>query len=100
MRSRHVRTATLWVALYVCLSALPILIISVGPKPAGRDFLTEFSVALGFTALAMMCLQFALTARFRWLKEPFGSDVVYSFHRAISLVAAAFVVWRPCCATR
>ena len=95
MRSRHVRTATLWVALYVCLSVLPILIISVGPKPPGREFLTEFSVALGFSALAMMCLQFALTARFRWLKEPFGSDVVYSFHRAISLVSAAFVVGHP-----
>ncbi|MBE0618673.1 MAG: ferric reductase-like transmembrane domain-containing protein [Proteobacteria bacterium] len=95
MKSRHALSGTLWLALYVFLSLLPILIVSVGPKPPGREFLTEFSVAVGFMALAMMCLQFALTARFRWLKEPFGSDVVYSFHRAISLVAAAFVVCHP-----
>ena len=95
MRSRHVKTATLWFSLYLLLSVLPILIILLGPKPPGRDFLTEFSVALGFMALAMMCLQFALTARFQWLKEPFGSDLVYSFHRSISLVSAGFVLLHP-----
>ncbi|HSH70429.1 MAG TPA: ferric reductase-like transmembrane domain-containing protein [Deferrisomatales bacterium] len=52
-------------------------------------------MALGFMALAMMCLQFALTARFKWLKEPFGSDLVYGFHRAISLVAVGFVLLHP-----
>ena len=92
---RHLLTGALWVGLYLFLSLLPILIVLVGPKPPGRDFLTELSVGLAFMALAMMCLQFAITARFQWLKEPFGSDIVYGFHRAISLVAVLFVVLHP-----
>jgi predicted ferric reductase len=40
----------------------------------------------------MMCLQFGLTARFRYVTEPWGEDVVYHFHRRISLVAIALVV--------
>lgn len=95
MRSRHARAATLWIGLYLFLTVLPILIVVLGPMPPGRNFLTEFSVGMGFMALAMMCLQFALTARFQWLKEPFGSDVVYSFHKAISLVAVVFVIVHP-----
>jgi 3-phenylpropionate/trans-cinnamate dioxygenase ferredoxin reductase subunit len=96
LRARaHLRTGTLWIGLYLLLSLLPILIVLAGPKPPGRDFLTELSVGMAFMALAMMCLQFALTARFQWLKEPFGSDIVYSFHRAISLVAVLFVVLHP-----
>jgi 3-phenylpropionate/trans-cinnamate dioxygenase ferredoxin reductase subunit len=92
---KHLFTGALWVGLYLFLSLLPILLVSVGPKPPGRDFLTELSVGLAFMALAMMCLQFAITARFQWLKEPFGSDIVYGFHRAISLVAVLFVVLHP-----
>ena len=43
-------------------------------------------MALGFSGLAMMGLQFALTARFRRVKAPYGSDIVCFFHRQISLV--------------
>jgi predicted ferric reductase len=39
------------------------------------------SVALGFAGLAMVTLQFVLTARFKVVKAPYGSDIVYYFHR-------------------
>lgn len=88
-----------WAMLYVALSVAPLGIILLGPStpPAGgsRSFVTELSVALGFCGLAMMTLQFALTARFEWLKAPYGSDVVYHFHKVISLVAVAFVALHP-----
>ena len=92
---RHLLRGSFWIGLYLFLSLLPILLVLGGPKPPGRNFLTELSVGLAFMSLAMLCLQFAITARFQWLKEPFGSDIVYSFHRAISLVAALFVMLHP-----
>src|ERR1700722_1836009 len=55
-------------------------------------FLGEFAVAIGYSGLAMMGLQFGLTARFRYVTEPWGEDVVYHFHRRISLVAIALVI--------
>ena len=63
-------------------------------RPA-RDFWTEFSVAIGYAGLAMMGLQFGLTARFRYVTEPWGEDVIYHFHRQISLIAVGLVVAHP-----
>jgi predicted ferric reductase len=51
--------------------------------PPTRDFWTEFSVALGYSSLAMMGLQFGLTARSRYVTKPWGEDVIYHFHRQI-----------------
>lgn len=85
----------LWITLYLLLTLAPLFLLLVGPTPAGRGFWREFSVALGFAGLAMMCLQFVLTARFRWLKAPYGSDIVYYFHRQISLVAFMIVLAHP-----
>ncbi|MDP1645190.1 MAG: ferric reductase-like transmembrane domain-containing protein [Thiobacillus sp.] len=56
-------------------------------------------MALGFAGLAMLGLQFALTARFRWATAPFGMDIIYYFHRwaavgAVGLVVAHYAILR------
>ena len=43
----------------------------------------------------MMGLQFGLTARFRYVTEPWGEDVIYHFHRQISLIAVGLVIAHP-----
>jgi predicted ferric reductase len=63
----------------------PLFALLLGPVPAARGFWREFSVALGFAGLAMMGWLFALIARFRCVKAPIGSDIVYLFHRQISI---------------
>lgn len=95
MRIRLWLQGALWFVLYLLLTAAPLLILLLGPVPPGREFWRELSVALGFCGLAMMALQFVLTARFQVIKAPYGSDVVYHFHRQISLVAFALVVAHP-----
>ena len=88
----------LWAGVYLALVLAPLGIVLLGPPPtqeAPRPFLTEFSVALGFVGLSMMCLQFALTARFERIKAPYGSDIVYAFHRETSVIAALFVLVHP-----
>jgi predicted ferric reductase len=39
----------------------------------------------------MMGLQFGLTARFRYVTEPWGEDVIYHFHHRISLITISLV---------
>ena len=95
MRTTYVRQGVLWVGLYLLLSLAPLALVLAGAGPPKREFIREWSVALGFIGLAMMGLQFVLTARFKRLKAPYGSDVVYSFHRRISLVAAGFIAAHP-----
>jgi predicted ferric reductase len=96
MRAKLLIQGSFWLGLYVLLALAPLfLIFFVGDKPPGRSFWTELSVALGYVGLAMMTLQFALTARFEFIKAPYGSDVVYSFHKQISLVSVAFILLHP-----
>lgn len=81
-----------WILVYVLVVAAPVFIMLVGPRPEGRPFLRDFSVAMAFCAMSIIGLQFVLTARIPSLKRPFGSDVVYYFHHQISVVAVGLVL--------
>jgi predicted ferric reductase len=84
-----------WILVYLLFILAPLFALLAGSHPPMRDFWTEFSVALGYSGLAMMGLQFGLTARFRYVTEPWGEDVIYHFHRQISLVALGLVIAHP-----
>jgi predicted ferric reductase len=89
---RRLLYATVWILVYLFFSLAPLFVLLVGVDRPGRGFWREFAVALGFVGLAMMGLQFLLTARFTRVVRPYGIDVVYHFHRQISLVAFLFIV--------
>ncbi len=84
-----------WVAVYLFFVLAPLFALLIGPAPPSRDFWTEFSIALGYSGLAMMGLQFGLTARFRLVTAPWGEDVIYHLHRQVSLLALVLVVAHP-----
>jgi len=94
-----VRTSTLrgaiWLVGYLLIVLGPLFALLAGNWPTVRDFWTEFSVAIAYSGLAMMGLQFGLTARFRHVTEPWGEDVIYYFHRQVSLIAVGLVVVHP-----
>lgn len=85
----------IWVIVYLLFILAPLFALLAGSWPPARGFWTEFSVALGYSGLGMMGLQFGLTARFRYVTEPWGEDVIYHFHRQISLIAVGLVVVHP-----
>ena len=95
MQLRYAVRGTIWVILYLLFILAPLFALLAGTFPPTRDFWTEFSVAIGYAGLAMMGLQFGLTARFRYVTDPWGEDVIYHFHRQISLIAVGLVVAHP-----
>jgi predicted ferric reductase len=84
-----------WLIVYLLFILAPLFALLGGSLPPARDFWTEFSVAIGYSGLAMMGLQFGLTARFGYVTEPWGEDVIYHFHRQISLLAVSLVIAHP-----
>lgn len=84
-----------WLALYVIAVLSPLMVLLIGPRPAGREFWTELSVGAGFVGLSVLCLQFALSARFRHIAAPYGMDMILQFHRQISFTALALVLSHP-----
>jgi predicted ferric reductase len=95
MQRHYVAQAAVWVLVYLLFILAPLSALLAGSFPPARDFWSEFSVAIGYSGLAMMGLQFGLTGRFRFVTSPWGEDVIYHFHRQISLIAVALVVPHP-----
>jgi predicted ferric reductase len=92
MRLNYAVHGTIWIAVYLLFILAPLFALLAGTWPPARDFWTEFAVALGYSGLAMMGLQIGLTARFRYVTKPWGEDVIYHFHRQISLIAVGLIV--------
>src|SRR5271169_5154199 len=91
----YTRRGAVWIIIYLLFILTPLFALLLGSLPPARDFWTEFSVAIGYAGLAIMGLQFGLRARFRYVTEPWGEDVIYHFHRNISLVAIALAIAHP-----
>ena len=92
MQVRYSARGTVWILIYLLFILAPLFALLTRSLPPPRDFWGEFAVAIGYSGLAMMGLQFGLTARFRYVTEPWGEDVIYHFHRQISVIAIALVI--------
>jgi predicted ferric reductase len=87
-----VTRAVVAVIVYLGVVVSPLVFAVIGASRPEHDFWTNFSVALGFTGLAMMGLEFALVARFRAVAAPFGQDALLQFHRQIGYVGLVFIL--------
>jgi predicted ferric reductase len=84
-------SVTFWISVYLMLVLAPLLMLTLGKVPPGSGFWWDFSMALGFSAMAMMGVQFLLTARFRRASAPFGIDIIYYFHRYLALIGLGLI---------
>jgi predicted ferric reductase len=87
-----VSRAVVAVLVYLGVVVSPLVFAVIGASQPGHGFWTNFSVALGFTGLAMMGLEFALVARFKAVAAPFGQDALLQFHRQIGFAGLAFIL--------
>src|SRR5690606_41899172 len=86
--ARPRRGAITWTLIYLALLAAPLLVLSSGLVTVrGSGWWYDFSMGIGFAALALIGGQFVLTARFRRATAPFGMDVLYLVHRWLAGVA-------------
>jgi predicted ferric reductase len=88
----RVRGNVIWIGVYFALVFAPLLILILGPMPLGTAFWWDLSMALGFGAIAMLGVQFALTARFKRASSPFGIDIIYLFHRYLAIIAVGLAL--------
>jgi len=82
----------LTVAGYLALVTFPLIVLLVGPPTPGFGFWWDLSMALGFAGLAVVGMQFGLTARFRRASAPFGVDLLYQFHRWMAVAGFGLLV--------
>ncbi|HVS16634.1 MAG TPA: ferric reductase-like transmembrane domain-containing protein [Thermoanaerobaculia bacterium] len=83
------------VLAYLLLAVAPVLVALGPPRPAGRGFWLELSLALGFVGLGQIGVQLALIARFQRISRPFGIDLVMQYHRHLGVLATLMVLVHP-----
>ncbi len=91
----HALRGVFWVCVYGLVVVAPLWVARLGHVRAGQGWVADFSVALGFVALAIMVLQFGLVARLQRVAAPFGMDALIQYHRQIGYVALAFALVHP-----
>lgn len=94
MRTKAIflKNAFLWLTLFFVLVAAPLVLALIGHEEESRGFWIEFGVGLGFVGLAMMGLQFLLTARYGRIGAPFGLDELLQFHGKAGYFAWGFII--------
>jgi predicted ferric reductase len=91
-RWRLFESTWFWIGVYLALVALPLAVLLLPPAPPGSGFIWDLALAVGYAAVAMLGVQFLLTARFKRATAPFGIDIVYYFHRYLAVVAFGLIV--------
>lgn len=68
----------------------PLALVFIGAR--GIGFWWDLAMALGYAGVAMMGVQFVLTARFKRACAPYGIDLIYYLHRYLALVALGLIL--------
>jgi predicted ferric reductase len=85
----------LFLAIYLLFIFGPLLILLIGPRPAGRELWREISVGIGFFALGLMGLQTLPAGRLPFMRNTYPMDVMYAFHHRISVIAFFLALSHP-----
>jgi len=78
--------------LFLVMVLAPLYIALIGHEGEYRGFWIEFGVGLGFVGIAVMGLQFVLTARFKNIATSLGTDALLNFHRQAGYSAYFFIL--------
>jgi predicted ferric reductase len=82
-------------ASYALIILSPLAIVAIGRPEVDHGFVYTIGKNFALTAFAIVAMQFVLAARFRWLEQPFGFDILFRFHKAMAVVAFALILGHP-----
>jgi len=85
----------IWLSFYFLMVFLPLVLLMIFPKPEGREFLREISVALGFLGMALLGLQTIPTSRLKFFTKLFPMDTLYTFHHRLSIFTFLIILVHP-----
>ena len=74
---------------------LPLVLLMIFPRPPGREFLRELSIALGFLTMSLLGLQTIPTSRLQFITRHFPMEVLYTVHHNLSIFTFLLALIHP-----
>jgi 3-phenylpropionate/trans-cinnamate dioxygenase ferredoxin reductase subunit len=87
--------ATLRIVLYVLIVLIPLLLVAIVERDAEPVSALELGKGFALVGYAILAMQFVVSARLKWVEEPFGLDRLFRFHKAMAIVATALLLSHP-----
>jgi predicted ferric reductase len=89
---------TMIILLYAALVFVPAIV--AGRMTGEEGLFSHFSMTkaadlAALIAIAILSMQFVLSARIRWIEKPFGLDRVMLFHRIMAISALGVLLMHP-----
>jgi len=84
--------ALAWLLALTAAVLVPLLVAAVERAATWGGLLSAFGAALGWVALGLFAVEFALVTRVRAAAAAFGSDALLMFHRAMAFAALGITV--------
>jgi predicted ferric reductase len=87
--------AGLWIFIFFLLLLLPLVLLMIFPRPAGREFLRELSVGLGFLTMSLLGIQTIPTSRLQFITKHFPMEMLYTVHHNLSIFTMLIAIAHP-----
>jgi predicted ferric reductase len=84
-----------WMGVFILMMFLPLVLLMIFPRPAGREFLRELSIGIGFLAMSLLGLQTIPTSRLQFITKYFPMEVLYTVHHKLSIFAFILALMHP-----
>ena len=87
--------ALLRMALYTLIVLAPLLIVAVLRPKTDHGFIYTIGKNLALVGFTILAMQFVLSARLKWIEQPFGLNMLFDFHKTMAIVASLLIVAHP-----
>ena len=84
-----------WIFVFFIMLFLPLVLLMIFPRPPGREFLRELSIALGFLTMSLLGLQTIPTSRLQFITRHFPMEVLYTVHHNLSIFTFLLALIHP-----
>mgnify|MGYP006284764107 CR=1 FL=1 len=84
-----------YLILYLLVITSPLIIILLTGPFTDHGILYELGKAFALMGFLIIAMQFVLSSRRKWIERPFGLDMIFSYHKAMAVLAGLLIASHP-----
>lgn len=81
--------------MYATIVLSPLILVALVRPPTDHGFIHTVGKNLALVGFTILCMQFVLSARLKWIERPFGMNMLFHFHKAMAILASLLLLSHP-----
>ncbi len=84
-----------YTVVYVLIVISPLGLIFLTGPATDKSMLYELGKAFALMGFMLICLQFILSSRRKWIERHYGLDMIFRWHKAMAILAGVLILAHP-----